>query len=86
MKATRWIVFFVLIGIGLTGCGPSKSEVATSEAETQAAIDALATDVAGTQQSIQATEDAAEKTTTAEFIQGATKTHNIELAVFGNLK
>ncbi len=80
MKTTRWIILFVLIGIGLFGCGPSKSEIATSEAETQAAIDVLATDIAGTQQSIQAMEDAAEKTTTAEFNQGATKTHNIELA------
>ena len=76
----KWIGTIVLIGTIIAGCGPSKSEIATSEAETQAAIDALATDVAGTQQSIQGTQDAAEKTTTAEFNQGATKTANIQLA------
>jgi hypothetical protein len=76
MKSMKRIVVFLVIGIVLIGCGPSESEIATSEAETQAAIDALATEVAGTQQAI---EDA-EKTTTAEFNQGATKTANIQLA------
>jgi hypothetical protein len=80
MKSVKWIGTIVLIATVLVGCGPSKSEIATSEAETQAVIDGLATEVAGTQQSIQATEDAAEKTTTAEFNQGATKTANIQLA------
>ena len=40
----------------------------------------MATEVAGTEESIQAAEEAAEKTTTAEYNQGATKTANIELA------
>jgi hypothetical protein len=80
MKTMKWIGTIVLVGTVIVGCGPSKSDVATSEAETQAAIDGLAAEVAGTQQSIQGTEDAAEKTTTAEFNQGATKTANIELA------
>lgn len=79
MKPMKGILVFILFGTVIIGCGPSKSEIATSEAETQAAIDALATEVAGTQQSIQATEDAAKKTTTAEFNQGATKTANIQL-------
>ncbi len=74
MKALKWMVIVGLMAIAIAGCGPSKSEIATSEAETQAVIDALATDVAGTEQSVKATGDAAEKTTTAEFNQNATKT------------
>jgi hypothetical protein len=80
MKALKWMVIIGLMAIAITACGPSKSEIATSEAETQAVIDGLATEVAGTEQSVQATQDAAEKTTTAEFNQNATKTANVELA------
>jgi hypothetical protein len=80
MKSMQWITVIVLFGTVMVGCGPSKSDIATSEAETQAVIDALATEVAGTEQSVQATEDAAQKTTTAEFNQNATKTANVALA------
>jgi hypothetical protein len=76
----QWITVIVLFGTVIVGCGPSESDIATSEAETQAVIDALATEVAGTEQSVQATEDAAQKTTTAEFNQNATKTANVALA------
>jgi hypothetical protein len=80
MKSMQWITVIVLFGTVIVGCGPSESDIATSEAETQAVIDALATEVAGTEQSVQATEDSAQKTTTAEFNQNATKTANVALA------
>jgi hypothetical protein len=80
MKSMKRIAVIILLGIVIVSCGPSKSEIATSEAETQAAIDALSTEVAGTEQAIQAEEEAAEQTATAEYNQGATKTANIELA------
>lgn len=70
----RITALFILLTCTLMSCSPSESEIATSNAQTQAVIDAQATDAAGTQDAIQATQDA-ESTSSA-----ATATFEFEMA------
>lgn len=74
----RTAAVFVLLTFSLSACGPSEAEIATSNAQTQAVIDALATEVAGTQEARQSTQDAETTsnaaTATFEFQQASTAT------------
>lgn len=78
---TLWIGLLVLLA--LFACGPSKAEIATSSAQTQAVIDALASEVAGTEQAVQATQDAEATsvagTVTQEFNEAATATMEMSM-------
>ncbi|NIS79511.1 MAG: hypothetical protein GTO14_04725 [Anaerolineales bacterium] len=78
MRKNRISAMIVLLTFTLSACGPSEAELATANAQTQAVIDAQATESAGTQEARQGTQDAEATsnaaTVTFEFQQASTAT------------